>query len=104
MNGILLRWPVPVMVAGLLSLLVVGCVVAGGGYDQGYGLGYYEPSGVAYGGWGGGYHVGPVRGGGGEFRGGGSHGGGRAAPTIPLVGRSGGGAHGGGGRGSGGHH
>ena len=43
------------------------CVVPGVGYEQsaevGYGVNYYEPSGLAYGGWAPGYHVGPPRGG-----------------------------------------
>jgi hypothetical protein len=44
-----------------------GCV-AGGGYDEGgvdvgvgYGVGFYEPYGYEYGGWGPGYGVGPPR-------------------------------------------
>ena len=53
---------------GLLALLASGCAVpGGGGYDFGGSyLGYYEPSGIGYGGWGGGYDVGPWRGGGGN--------------------------------------
>jgi len=53
---------------GLLLLTTLcGCVVADGGYggpDVGvtYVGGYVEPVGYAYGGWGGGYHVGPPRG------------------------------------------
>jgi hypothetical protein len=102
-TGIVLRWPMPAMVAGLFSLLAAGCVVPGGGYDEGFGPGYYEPYGVEYGGWGGGYRVGPVRGDGGAFRGRGDRGGGHFAPSIPSRGRSGGGGHGGGGHGGGGH-
>lgn len=34
----------------------------GGGLDVGYAGGYYEPWGYDYGGWGGGYRVGPPRG------------------------------------------
>jgi len=48
--------------AGLLLLLVFGCVVPGG-YEGTY-VGYYEPSGFSHGGWGSGYDVGPWRGGG----------------------------------------
>ncbi|MGH7101750.1 MAG: hypothetical protein ACREFJ_05085 [Acetobacteraceae bacterium] len=59
------RWPVTALVVGLLSLVMSGCVVPGGGYgyhgNPGYGLGYYQPSGTSYGGWGHGYDVGPVR-------------------------------------------
>ena len=66
MNALSLRWPATVVVAALFSLLVASCVVPGGGYyDQGYGLGYYEPVGMVVGGWGEDYHVGPWRGGGG---------------------------------------
>jgi hypothetical protein len=105
-------------------LLAFGCIDTGGGYGNGYG--YYDPGnygntyGPAYGAWGSGYNVGPVRGGGFDRRGGGGenrgsesarhggeaagHGGGeyraapasRAAPSIPSGGRSGGGEHGGG--------
>jgi hypothetical protein len=45
---------------------LAGCVV-GGGYDGdvgvgvGYGVGFYEPGGYDYGGWGPGYAVGPPR-------------------------------------------
>jgi hypothetical protein len=45
----------------LLAIGAAGCVAAGGGYDTGVGLDYYEPSGGYYGGWGPGYHVGPFR-------------------------------------------
>ncbi len=90
----------------LLALGLSGCAgvyATGGGYGgDGYGYGgdYYD-TGVDYGGWGGwggGYRVGPYRNGG-HF-GGGGHG----VPGIPM-GRGGGfhggggGAHGGGGRG-----
>jgi hypothetical protein len=51
----------------VISLALGGCVVGGygGGYGYddrstvGYGVGYYEPSGHDYGGWGPGYHAGP---------------------------------------------
>ena len=52
----------------LFASLSSGCVVSGGGYgydgNVGVGLGYYEPAGVEYGGWGRGYRVAPFRGGG----------------------------------------
>jgi len=48
----------------MLASTVTGCVV-GGGYDSGasvdYGIGFYEPYGYEYGGWGPGYGVGPPR-------------------------------------------
>jgi len=54
----------------LIALLMASaCVVADGGYGYGpdvgvtYVGGYYEPYGYEYGGWGGGYRVGPSRGG-----------------------------------------
>lgn len=56
-------------VAAVLGTAFTGCVVAGGGgrYDDtvgvSYGVGFYEPLGYDYGGWGPGYHVGPPRGG-----------------------------------------
>ncbi len=79
-----LRWSATVLVVGLFSLLTSGCVVPGGGYgyneNVGYGLGYYEPVGVRYGGWGGGYNVGPVRGGVGYEQ----HGG-RGAPAPHVI-------------------
>lgn len=60
--------------AALIAMLTVvivmaGCVVDGGGaygpgVSIGLGLDYYEPFGFDYGGWGGGYNVGPPRGGG----------------------------------------
>jgi hypothetical protein len=94
---------------GLLAILTSGCAVTDPGYG-GVGVwpGYYEPYGAAYGGWGPGFLVGPV--GGGGYRGGrGGFGGqhafraptSRSAPSIP--GARGGGARGGGGRGGGGH-
>lgn len=56
-------------VIGFSVLLLAGCVVAGGGYGYddgvGVGLGYYEPYGSYYGGWGPGYRVGPP---GGNYR------------------------------------
>jgi hypothetical protein len=61
-----LRWTL--ISPGLLVLtMLCGCVVADGGYGPDVGIsyvgGYVEPVGYVYGGWGGGYHVGPPRGG-----------------------------------------
>ena len=51
---------------GLLALVMLAACVAGG-YDGDVGVGYvggvYEPCCYDYGGWGGGYRVGPPRGG-----------------------------------------
>jgi hypothetical protein len=102
------RRSAPACVIGLFAVLLFGCVVAGGGYGYdggaGYGLGYYEPTGVNYGGWGPDYQVAPFRR---DHRA--DAGGGRASPhayraapasrsvpSIPSGSRSGGG----GGRGS----
>jgi hypothetical protein len=81
MNRMHKRW----MVAGLgvVALMVLqACAVDGVGVDTtvgvGYVGGYYEPYGYEYGGWGGGYRVGP--GWGGYQRGGHPSGGYRAAP------------------------
>jgi hypothetical protein len=58
------------LTAGLAVLaltLLHACAVTGVGVDGsvgvGYDAGYYEPWGYDYGGWGGGYRVGPGRGG-----------------------------------------
>ncbi len=109
------RWSATAFVIGLFAVLASGCIVPGGGYgyDGGasYGLDYYEPYGVAYGGWGPGYEVAPFRGGDhrGVARGGAAPHAFRAAPasrampSIPSRSRSGGGGgRGGGGRGGGG--
>lgn len=53
---------------GVALLALTGCVVGGGGgYDDtanvSYGVGFYEPLGYNYGGWGPGYRVAPPRGG-----------------------------------------
>ena len=89
--------------SGLIVTLVAaiqGCAVYGGdgyAYDEDYGVGFYEPYGYYYGGWGGGYHVGPWREGHEHDRGDrGEHGGHRSMPSIPM--RSSGGGHSGGGR------
>ena len=60
-----LRWSATAVLAGLFIVLSPGCVVGGEyGYEGnvGIGLGYYEPYGIDYGGWGPGYHVAPSRG------------------------------------------
>ncbi len=88
------------------AAILSACVDGGGGYayDGGVGVDYYQPYGGYYGGWGGGYYVGPYRGGGGDHRGGGPGpgGGGSHAFHAPAAGRStpslphgGGGGHGG---------
>jgi hypothetical protein len=74
---------------GLSAMVTLGaCVVGGYGGDVGVGYvgGVYDPGGYEYGGWGGGYRVGPPRGGERDSRG-------RGAPSIP---HRGGGGHGGG--------
>jgi hypothetical protein len=106
-----LRRPAIGFAIGLFAMILTsGCAVTDPGYG-GVGVwpGYYEPYGADYGGWGPGFLVGPV--GGGGYRGArGGFGGGqhafrasasRSAPSIP--GGRGGGARGGGGRGGGGH-
>lgn len=77
----------------ILAVAQFGCAVGVDGGpvgDDGIGYvgGYYEPYGYVVGGWGGGYHVGPGRGG--ERGGGGASGhsyraapAGRGAPSIP---------------------
>lgn len=81
---------------GLYSCAVTGVGVEG---DYGYAGDYYEPYGYEYGGWGGGYRVGPGRG----FDHRGDHGpggrapayrpapAGRSAPSMPHGSRGGGG-------------
>ena len=61
------RW----IVIALLVAVSSSCAVSGGGYgyngnygtSMDIGVGYYEPFGGSYGGWGPGYNVGPFRGG-----------------------------------------
>jgi len=100
------RRSVKLALTALASLAAAACAVGYGGpdgyydSDAGYVGGYYEPWGYEYGGWGGGYYVGPPRGhfdhdhghfdhghfghGGGHFGHGGHPGHGpRAAPSIP---------------------
>jgi hypothetical protein len=68
MNTLLIRWSTIALVLGLSTAVLSGCVVSGDGYGYdnsariGIGLGYYEPYGAYYGGWGPGYRVGPTRG------------------------------------------
>lgn len=83
------RRPALLLASLLFIALSTGCAVEGDGYgyqgDPGFVSNYYEPYGGSYGGWGGGYQVGPpARGGayggygGGQYYGGGGqyHGGG----------------------------
>jgi hypothetical protein len=66
MNTLLARWSVIALLLGLFTVLSTGCVVPGNGYGYdtrvGVGVGYYEPYGSYYGGWGPGYYVGPIYG------------------------------------------
>jgi hypothetical protein len=96
MNRLTWRWPSAALVIGLFATLSSGCIATGGGYGYGgdVGVGYYEPAGVVYGGWGGGYRVAPFRGG--DHRAGPSGGhayrsapAGRSAPSIPSGARGG---------------
>ena len=88
------------------TFLSAGCIMSDGGYgyDGGgvVGVGYYEPFGVDYGGWGPGYHVAPYRDGrreGGERRpGGGGHAyrsapASRSMPSLPHAGSGGSRSH-----------
>ncbi len=63
MKTLVSRWSIRAVLVPLF-VAVAGCVV-GGGYDGdvgvGYGVGFYEPGGYDYGGWGPGYAVGPPR-------------------------------------------
>jgi len=103
------RTAAKLLLVSIASLAAAACAVGYGGpdgyydSDAGYVGGYYEPWGYDYGGWGGGYYVGPPRGrfdhdhghfdhdrdhghfdGGGHFGHGGPAGHGpRAAPSIP---------------------
>ncbi len=64
MNAALNRWMTAALGALALTLLYA-CAVTGvdGSVGVGYVGGYYEPYGYDYGGWGGGYRVGPGWGG-----------------------------------------
>jgi len=103
MNNTLLRWLVLAFGVGTLTVLLAGCIVPNGGYedDNGVGVGvgvdYYEPYGAVYGGWGPGYHVAPFRGDGHRGAvGGGTHAyrsapASRSMPSLPSHGGGGGG-------------
>jgi hypothetical protein len=102
MNISLIRRSATACVIGLFTVLASGCVGPGGGYGDGvaFGADYYEPAGIAYGGWGPGYGVAPYRGGDHRFSGGGGRGpvthayrpaaASRPAPSLPSRARSGG--------------
>jgi hypothetical protein len=99
MNAVHKRWMV-VGLGGLALILLQACAVEGVGVDGsvgvGYAGGYYEPYGYDYGGWGGGYRVGPGRGG--DLRGGRPSRSYRSAPAsraTPSIPRGSGGSHGG---------
>jgi hypothetical protein len=99
MNAVHKRWTI-VGLGALALTLLQACAVEGVGVDGsvgvGYGGGYYEPYGYDYGGWGGGYRVGP--GWGGDRRGGHPSGSYRPAPAsraTPSIPRGSGGSHGG---------
>jgi hypothetical protein len=88
---------------GILLGTALSACVAGVGYDGdvgvGYSPGYVEPIGYDYGGWGGGYRVGPGRGGDRRSAPSASHAyraapQSRSTPSIPM-GSRGGGSHGG---------
>lgn len=107
MSNFFSRLSMATCLIGLSAVALAGCAVPAGGYDYGAGLGvgYYQPYGYDYGGWGSGYAVGPYRAGGRGFAGGGGFHGqhafrgapaGRGVPSLPH-------GRGGGGRGGGGH-
>jgi hypothetical protein len=111
-NILLLRRLSLAFVVWTLTVLLPGCYLPGGGYGYddggGIGVGYYEPYGGDYGGWGSGYHVAPFRGGDHRSTSGGGHASEHAyrsapishsTPSIPSQSRSAGGEHGGGGDG-----
>jgi hypothetical protein len=96
MSVLPIRWK-----QGAVGILVLAgiyaCVATGVGYDGDVGVvgvdyvgGYYEPGGYAYGGWGGGYRVGPPRGGDRGAAHLNSGHAGRGAPSIPTGSRGGG--------------
>ncbi len=117
----LARLPERLLMAGVSLIVLVGCVVDGGGYYGGgpsYGLDYYSTYGLDYGSWGPTYDVAPFYGarpyghygGGFAYRGGpGPHAfraapSSRAIPSIPSAPRGGGFGGGRGGGGGGGGH
>lgn len=65
MNSWLLRGATTALVIGLVAVLSSGCVLPAGEYgygsEVGYGLDYYEPYGLEFGGWGPDYEVAPYR-------------------------------------------
>ena len=102
MKTFFLRWSAFTVAAVAWTFLSAGCIMSDGGYgyDGGgaVGVGYYEPFGMDYGGWGPGYQVAPYRGGrreGGERRsGGGGHAyrsapASRSMPSLPHAGSGG---------------
>jgi hypothetical protein len=98
MNRLTWRWLSATLVIGLFASLSSGCIATGGGYgydgNVGVGLDYYEPAGVMYGGWGGGYRVAPFRGGDHRAAPSGGHAyrsapASRSAPSIPSGSRGG---------------
>jgi hypothetical protein len=66
MSALVKHWTAAAL-GGLAVVVLCACEVSGVGVDGevgvGYDAGYYQPYGYDYGGWGGGYHVGPGRGG-----------------------------------------
>src|SRR5208283_4988038 len=91
MNIILLRrlrWLVLAFMLCMLTVLLFGCFVPGGGYgyDDGGGIGgaYYEPFGFDYGGWGPDYQVAPFRGGDHRPASGGGHASAHAYRSAPA--------------------
>jgi hypothetical protein len=103
MKTFFLHWSAFILVAVTWTFLSAGCIMpyGGYGYDDG-GVGYYEPYGIDYGGWGPGYNVAPYRGGhgnGGEYRsGGGGHAyrsapASRSMPSLPNGGHGGSRSH-----------
>jgi hypothetical protein len=91
------RWSAA-LVSVFAAIALSACVAAGysdggTGVDVGVGYagGFYEPWGYDYGGWGGGYRVGPPRGG--DHFGGARGRPGRGAPSIPRGPRGGASGH-----------
>ncbi len=92
MNAMSAAWKTGAL-AFLVLAILAGCAVEGVGYGGDVGVSYagdfYEPFGYEYGGWGGGYRVGPPRGHRDDHGGAG----GRRAPSIPSAPRGGGHGH-----------
>jgi hypothetical protein len=94
MNRLTWRRLSATLVIGLFASLSSGCIATGGGYGYDGGVGYYEPAGVVYGGWGSGYRVAPFRGGGHRAAPASGHAyrsapASRSAPSIPSRARGG---------------